>query len=186
MRKMLCSCIICALRSGKPSGRFSQAFAAIGALLSGLAIILVFKQIKEMKKQFYLSSRSENSKILLYLHEYLSRNEYRDARRHIKFSMLGNDGEIKHWLDWTNVDKKFAYEVCSCYDQAGFLLLSDLVDDKTRQFFLRSSWGESIKEQYKNLSLYLQTAQSETDGGPPSKFFKHFVELHERAQRLER
>lgn len=78
--------------------------------------------------------------------------------------------------------QKSANRVCASYDQAGIMLGAGLLNKKTKREFLRSSWGQSIIDQYNVLQPFLKDMQTPTMTG--HDFFKHFVWLYEETKRL--
>ncbi|MBB5519494.1 DUF4760 domain-containing protein [Amphiplicatus metriothermophilus] len=98
--------------------------------------------------------RTRNQQSFFYLHQYLSQEEFSVARRELRTRLHKLD-----YSQWTPEDKGFANRVCASYDQAGILITGGIVDARSADVFLRSSWGESICHQYEILKEYLDDAQ---------------------------
>ncbi|HEV3041603.1 MAG TPA: putative molybdenum carrier protein [Candidatus Angelobacter sp.] len=77
-----------------------------------------------------------------------------------------------------------ANRVCASYDQAGILILDKAVDAKSAELFLRTSWGESICDQYEALQDFLEDWQTPWKRG--KEFFIHFGRLYKMARRHHR
>lgn len=113
----------------------------------------------------------------LYLHRYLSRPEHGQARQHVRTQLPG-----KLFADWSPTDSASASVVAASYDQAQILIRSGAITGPQREFFLSSSWGESICHQYETLDRFLAHRQTPTATG--KAFFRHFAELYEDAARI--
>ncbi len=137
----------------------------MAAILTGLSVVIVVLQ-------FTKSVRVQNLQAFFYLHQYLSSNDFGEARHLVRKILYKTD-----YLNWTVNEKEQVNKVCSSYDQAGLLLSLGILDEKTKRKFLSSSWGESICDQYEILKGYLDDHQ--TPGKKGKYFFKHFVKLYE-------
>jgi len=146
--------------------------ADIGTILTGISVFFVVIQlIKEVKGQ--------NAQALVYIHSYLSQSELNEARHTIRTELY----EKKYDL-WNDEDKRLANKVCSSYDQTGLLLSTGIVSNKTKEQFLKSSWGESICHQYESLDEYMHDKQTPKKEG--YLFFHHFVDLYNEASKYHR
>lgn len=118
--------------------------------------------------------KSQNLQSFFYLHEYLSSDNFGQARKEVRTTMC----KIPY-SQWSDEQKTLANKVCASYDQAGILLGVGALDKRTRVFFLSSSWGQSVIDQYETLEPYLNDFQTPTMKG--LEFFKHFTWLYNEA-----
>jgi hypothetical protein len=146
--------------------------AQIGTALTGFTLIIfVIQLIKEM--------RNQNFQALFYLHQYLSQDEF-SVSRHLSRTKLYKTP----YKDWTEIEKKTANKICASYDQAGLLISAGIMNNKTKELFLRSSWGESMCDQYEILKDYLDDKQTPNKRG--IEFFCHFSNLYNIARQYHR
>ncbi len=143
----------------------------ITSIISSIAILIAIIQlIREVKDQ--------NVSNFFYLHEYLSQEVFSEARVQVRKHLYKKDYAL-----WTDEDKQYANRVCSSYDQAGILIDSNILNKKTKEAFLGSSWGQSIIDQYETLLPYLEDKQTPHQSG--KQFFKHFTSLYEETKRIQ-
>lgn len=126
--------------------------------------------------QLLREARAQNLQSFFYLHEYLSQNELGDCRRTVRTVLYK-----KPYQTWNEDDFRTANYVCASYDQAGILIDAGVINKKTKIAFLRSSWGQSIIDQYEALDNYLNDMQTPTQSG--YDFFVHFGKLYAEAKR---
>ncbi len=146
--------------------------AQIATIITGLSVILValslFTQIKDQR----LHS-------VFYVHEFLSQEQFSLARRHVRTTLHN-----KSYLEWSDEDRVAANRVCASYDQAGILILGGVINRATAKVLLRSSWGESICDQFEVLRPFLLDLQTPTKTG--LEFFRHFAELYAMTCRYQK
>lgn len=148
-----------------PTLQWIQIGAQIATIITSLSVMIVFLRfVNDLKNQRLQS--------LIYLHQYLSQDDFSIARRAIRTDLYR-----KQYSDWTDEDKSFANRVCSSYDQAGIMITGGIIDYNTAKVLLKSSWGESICDQYEALKDYLDDKQTPTRTG--REFFRHFGDLYE-------
>ena len=121
-------------------------------------------------------TRTQNLQSFFYLHGYLSQDEFSKARKAIRTEQF-----CKLYSSWTEEDKMNANKVCASYDQTGIFLSMGILDKKTMQEFLSSSWGDSIIDQYESLAPFLDDNQTPTQTG--REFFRHFAWLYNEAKK---
>lgn len=139
-----------------------------GAMLVGLiALLLTLGQLSR-------SMRQANNSSLFYLHQYLTAAEFVEARRYFRTNPPPAD-----YRNWSEEARRQANLVAASYDQAGILLDARAVAPADRDLFLRSSWGESICDQFDALRPFLLAPQTQTRNG--YGFFRHFAALAQDA-----
>ncbi len=141
----------------------------VSIVTSATLLIGIIELLKETRAQKWES--------FFHLHEYLSQEQFADARKLVRTELYR-----KEYALWTEEDKKSANRVCASYDQAGIMLGAGLLNKKTKKEFLKSSWGQSIIDQYNVLLPFLEDQQTPTKTG--LDFFKHFVWLYEETKRM--
>lgn len=146
--------------------------ANLGTTLAGVSLIFVVVQLIR-------EARGKNLQSFFYLHKYLSQNEFSAARHLVRTNLIS-----KPYKDWVDEDKKMANKVCASYDQAGLLILTGIMNKKTKIMFLKSSWGESMCDQYEILSGFLSDKQTPNKTG--KEFFCHFCDLYSMAKKYHR
>lgn len=175
------------------TSQFGESYGALNALFSGLAFAAValslYLQRKDLEttlSEIHRSVTAQNVQAesaeknqylqgFLYLHGYLSSDEFTKARHNIR-----TEPKSKNYEDWTENDKEAANKVCVSYDQAGILIYAGLLGKDNNNLFLKSSWGESVCHQYELLAVYLNNIQA--PGRTGMSFFEHFVWLYEQAK----
>jgi hypothetical protein len=146
--------------------------ANIATVITSLSLIVVVIQLlREMKSQSIQS--------FYYLHQYLSQEEFRKARVVVRTKLYKLD-----YSKWDNQDKMYANAVCSSYDQAGILIESKVLNTKMMKIFLKSSWGNSVIDQYQVLKPFLADFQTSNKSG--FDFFVHFTKLYNEALKYEK
>jgi hypothetical protein len=123
--------------------------------------------------------RTQNLQSLFYLHQYLAQDEFSEARRLVRTHLFSRPYE-----KWSEGDRAQASKVCASYDQAGILIEAGILASDARDLFLRSSWGESICDQYEALGGFLSSRQTPKKTG--AEFFHHFTSLYQRASAYHR
>ena len=145
--------------------------ANIATVITSVSIFIALVQVlREVKGQ--------DAQAFFYLHEYLSQNEFSDARKKLRTELFN-----KPYDEWNGEDFNCANKVCSSYDQAGILISSGIINKKIKTGFLSSSWGRSIIDQYEILTDFLDTKQTPTLTG--REFFKHFTWLYNESKRYQ-
>ena len=149
----------------------------VAAVLAALfTVVLVAVQIRN-------SVHEKRMQGLLYLHEYLSREEFSTARREVRSRLKDIPYEV-----WSKDEKncEYANRVCVSYDQAGILVLNEIIHRPKADQFFSSSWGDSVIHQYRILEEYLshqKVPNSDSSAGDDEatgrEFFRHFAELYE-------
>ena len=143
--------------------------ANMATVITSISIFFAMLQlVKEMRK--------ESWEAFFYLHQYLSQDQFGEARKKVRTELYKLDYD-----KWTEEDITLANRVCSSYDQAGILLSQNLLTKKSKRNFLCSSWGNSIIDQYEALEPYLDDMQTPTQTG--REFFKHFTWLYNEKKR---
>ncbi|SOD94610.1 hypothetical protein SAMN05421508_10454 [Caenispirillum bisanense] len=115
--------------------------------------------------------RDQRRQALLYLHGYLARDELSAAREAVRCRL-----STIPYAAWTDDDKLHASRVCASYDQAGFLMETKVIAPAQAELLLRSSWGESVCDQYEALEGFLDARQTPSKTG--RAFFVHFGRLY--------
>jgi Circularly permutated YpsA SLOG family len=136
-------------------------------------VVLLFIFIAGLNLSGQLAQYCLNS--FISLHQYLSEKDFRDARWIVRDELSKKD-----YSCWTKEDKMTANSVSSSYDQASIMLSANILDNKTKQIFLKSSWGESICHQYHALAPFLDDKRTPS-GKSGRQFFRHFGDLYEEA-----
>lgn len=96
--------------------------ANIATVITSISIFFAMLQlVKEMRK--------ESWEALFYLHQYLSQDQFGEARKKVRTELYKLDYE-----KWTEEDITFANRVCSSYDQAGILLSQNLLKKKSKSW----------------------------------------------------
>ena len=140
--------------------------------LAAIALcVTVFRLVNERK--------GERHHAFFYLHEHLAKSEFSVARRRVRTALWR-----KEYSEWDDEDREMANRVCASYDQAGILILDKAIDAKSAERFLRTSWGESICDQYEALQDFLNDWQTPWKRG--KDFFVHFGRLYKMARRYHR
>ncbi len=145
--------------------------ANIATVITGLSIIIALIQLVR-------ESRKQNIEAFFYLHEYLSKDEFSDARKRVRKELYK-----KPYAEWTEDDKTKASEVCSSYDQAGILIQAGIIKKEAEAGFLGSSWGQSILDQYESLAPFLDDMQTPRQTG--REFFRHFTWLYNETKKYQ-
>jgi hypothetical protein len=148
-------------------------FDTIGIITNIFSSIAVLIAIVQFTREI----RTQNHQSFFYLHEYLSQDVFSVARRNIRTMEHG-----KPYEKWNVNDKNNANYICTSYDQAGILIEIGAIDKKTAVNFLKTSWGDSIIDQYELLSPYLDAKQTPTQYG--RDFFRHFYLLYLNAKQV--
>jgi hypothetical protein len=143
----------------------------ISQIVTATALVL---GVLQLRKEYI----GQNNNSLVYLHNYLSKDQFIEARHEIKVNL-----RFKDYDEWTDEDRSMANLICSSYDQAGILLAFGIVNAKTKRKLLASSWGVSICDQYECLAHYLEAKQTPSQNG--KEFFKHFVALYNEAKKYQ-
>ncbi|MGP0094367.1 MAG: hypothetical protein ACLPKB_31145 [Xanthobacteraceae bacterium] len=139
-----------------------------------LATIVTSLSVLILLLSFVSNIRYQRLQSLIYLHQYLSQNDFSVARRAVRTIL-----QKKPYCEWTEEDKLHANRVCASYDQAGILITGGIIDTRSAKVILKSSWGESICHQYEILATYLDDTQ--TPAGTGREFFRHFGDLYDLA-----
>lgn len=119
--------------------------------------------------------RGQNLAGLFYLHQYLAKDSFADARR-VSLTRLAHTP----FAEWTEEDKEAAYRVCLSFEEAALLLGGEVLNDKGRELMLGSYWGATICTHHGILQDYLASNLSPTMTG--AQYFPNFMELHEFAK----
>lgn len=140
-----------------------------------LTSITVFVMILQLRSD----TKDQDLQYLFYLHEYLSNSEFTGARHLVRTELFS-----KPYDQWVSSDKIAANQVCASYDQAGLLISEGVLNKKTVSLFIKSSWGESICDQFEILRPYLDDQLTPHTTG--RRFFRHFDTLYRQACQLHR
>jgi hypothetical protein len=149
-----------------------ELLANVTEIVASLSLIAVVIQLIRDK-------RTQNLEAFFYLHGYLAQDELSVARKKVRTEL-----NYKDYADWTDEDRAFANKVCASYDQTGMLMEMKVIDKKTGEAFLHSSWGQSIVDQYEALLPFLGEKQTPILTG--KEFFKHFTILYEKAKKYNK
>jgi len=144
------------------------AISGIATSVTSLGVIITLVQLTR-------ETRVQNTQSFFYLHGYLSQQDFSTARKHVR-----TDLTHKEYSLWDEADKQMANMVCASYDQTGILIELGILDKSTETGFLRSSWGESIVDQFEVLRPFLNDMQTPHQTG--REFFHHFTELYTMAK----
>ena len=140
---------------------------ASSVLASATIIFAIFAYRREI--------RGQNLAGLFYLHQYLSRDQFADARR-VSLTRLAH----VPFEEWTDDDREAAYRLCLSYEEAALLLGGEVLNDRGRQLMLASYWGRSICTHHAILKDYL--ASKVTPSLTGAEYFPNFITLHEVAK----
>lgn len=154
---------------------------ALAGMVGGVITFLgLWKKLRHEKKE---EDRWEAERFF-YLHKYLSKPEFVQARRIIRKEKAKKplDGDPNTWDERI---RDAADAVCASYDQAGQILLGGLISEKHKEAFLKSSWGESIRHQYDALQHFMEREDAERKAafGQAGKFFQRFSDLSKEASK---
>lgn len=144
----------------------------IANILTGITVFIMIVQLRNQ-------GRDQDIQSLLYLQEYLSKDDLNRARYMIRTELCS-----KQYGQWSAPDKETANKICASYDQAGIIVTEGIVSKKAATLFLKSSWGESICDQYEALKPYLDEFQTPHKTG--TEFFRHFAALYKSAATIHR
>jgi hypothetical protein len=118
---------------------------------------------------------------LLYLHQFLATPHLMNARRTIRHA-------IEHGAEprqWGEREDRAADIVSAAYDQAGILLFAPgSIAPKQLYYFLRSSWGASIQEMYKEIEAREKCRSDRRHD--LQNYFVHFKPLRDAARDTEK
>lgn len=123
--------------------------------------------------------RGQNLAGLFYLHQYLAKDTFADARR-ISLTRLAHTP----FAHWTEEDKEAAYRVCLSLEEAALLLGGEVLNDRGRALMLRSYWGDQICLHHEILTDYL--ASNLTPSLTGAQYFPNFQQLHAMARTIHR
>jgi hypothetical protein len=122
--------------------------------------------------------RGQNLAGLFYLHQYLAKDQFADARR-VSFTRLAHIP----YAEWTDDDREAAYRVCLSFEEAALLLGSgQVLNNKGRELMLGSFWGRSVCQHYDILKDYLAAKLTPTMTG--AEYFPNFMQLHDVARTI--
>lgn len=141
----------------------------IASIISTVALFVITLQLLNERK-------GERHHAFFYLHEHLAHSDLSMARRRVRTALYTKD-----YNDWDESDKEAANRVCASYDQAGMLISKKLISPEGKEQFLKSSWGESICDQYEALQDFLNDWQTPWKRG--GDFFVHFEYLYREARK---
>jgi hypothetical protein len=116
--------------------------------------------------------RGQNLAGLFYLHQYLARDQFADARR-VSFTRLAH----VPFADWTEDDLEAAYRLCLSFEEAALLLGGEVLNDRGRTLMLESYWGRSVCVHHAILKDYL--ASNLTPTMTAAEYFPNFMLLHD-------
>jgi hypothetical protein len=156
------------------------AAATFSALTAVLAIVIAIFVNRSSKQHMKEEKRSWGVQRFTYLHEFLSDERYAKARYRLRKAR--KNGETYN----PNEHDDPMDTVCACYDQAGLILLdADYIEDFDRSKFLKSSWGNSIIEQYEIIRQFEIEREAANGGNAPNPystqdFFEHFRNLYDK------
>lgn len=149
-----------------------ETIANIASILASISIfVAIVSLVREMK--------SQNLQSFFYLHSYLSQQVFSTSRKRVR-TVLHN----LPYCEWTDEDHTCANSVCTSYDQTGLLFNTRAIDRRTQEQFLKSSWGQSVIDQYEILTPFLDDKQTPELTG--REFFVHFSKLYEYAKKYHR
>lgn len=147
-----------------------QTLAQASSVLASLTIIFaIFAYRREI--------RGQNLAGLFYLHQYLARDQFADARR-VSFTRLAH----VPFEEWTEDDREAAYRLCLSYEEAALLLGGEVLNDRGRKLMLESYWGRSVCVHYDILKDYLASQVTPTLTG--AQYFPNFMLLHDLTRTL--
>ena len=142
----------------------------VANIVTSISIVVVIVELYSNRKDQQVSR-------LYYLHNYLAAEQFAQARYHVRHEL-----ESKQYSLWSAQDKIMANLVCASYDQAGVIFSFDLINVKLGKTFLKSSWGESICDQYEILEPFMKDKQTPKKTGV--EFFRHFHDLYMQAKQI--
>jgi hypothetical protein len=147
-----------------------QTLAQASSVLASLTIIFaIFAYRREI--------RGQNLAGLFYLHQYLARDQFADARR-VSLTRLAHTP----FEEWSDDDLEAAYRLCLSYEEAALLLGGEVLNDRGRQLMLESYWGRTICVHHSILEDYLASMLTPTMTG--ADYFPNFMVLHDVARTI--
>jgi len=147
-----------------------QTLAQASSVLASLTIIFaIFAYRREI--------RGQNLAGLFYLHQYLARDQFADARR-VSFTRLAHTP----FEEWTEDDLEAAYRLCLSYEEAALLLGGEVLNDRGRSLMLQSYWGRNVCVHHEILKDYLASKVTPTMTG--AEYFPNFMLLHDWTRAL--
>jgi hypothetical protein len=121
--------------------------------------------------------RGQNLAGLFYLHQYLARDQFAEARR-VSLTRLAH----VPFAEWTEDDLEAAYLVCLSFEEAALLLGGEVLNDRGRALMMGSYWGSTVCLHHEILKDYLAANISPTLTG--AQYFPNFMALHDAAKAL--
>lgn len=152
-------------------------WATVGAVIVSICALVV---------TFRLARRQSQLTAFSNLHHYLSREDLQKAR------MVFRSGKRPQiYAEWDDQLKDAANRIAGSYDQAGLILsVNSMIGKSERQLLLKSSWGDSILDQFEALWPFLEQDQRSgrvcPEGRSGFAFFRHFQDLYFFARRDKR
>ncbi len=146
--------------------------AQASSVLASLTIVFaVFAYRREI--------RGQNLAGLFYLHQYLAKDTFAEARR-VSLTRLAHTP----FAEWTDEDRDAAYRVCLSLEEAALLLGGEVLNDRGRALMLQSHWGDQVCLHHEILRDYLASDLTPTLTG--AQYFPNFGRLHELAKSIHR
>jgi hypothetical protein len=142
----------------------AQATSVLASLTIVLAIVAYRREI-----------RGQNIEGLFYLHQYLAKDHFAEARR-VALTRLAH----VPYAEWTDDDKEAAYRVCLSFEEAALLLGGEVLNQRGRDLMLRSFWGRSVCTHHDILRDFL--AAKFTPTLTAAEYFPNFMALHQAAE----
>lgn len=136
----------------------------VSSVLASLTIIFaIFAYRREI--------RGQNLAGLFYLHQYLARDRFAEARR-VSLTKLAH----VPFEEWTADDLQAAYDVCLSFEEAALLLGGEVLNERGRTLMLGSYWGASVCRHHDILKDYLASQITPTMTG--AQYFPNFMTLY--------
>ncbi len=123
--------------------------------------------------------RGQNLAGLFYLHQYLAKDSFAEARR-VSLTRLAHTP----FAEWTEEDRDAAYRVCLSLEEAALLLGGEVLNDRGRSLMLESHWGDQVCLHHEILQEYLASNLTPTLTG--AQYFPNFQHLHQMARAIHR
>jgi hypothetical protein len=146
--------------------------AQASSILASLTIVFaVFAYRREI--------RGQNLAGLFYLHQYLAKDTFAEARR-VSLTRLAHTP----FEEWTEEDREAAFRLCLSFEEAALLLGGEVLNDRGRALMLGSYWGDTVCLHHEILKDYLASKLTPTLTG--AQYFPNFEQLHEMTKSIHR
>jgi hypothetical protein len=151
---------------------FLESAAQVSSVLASLSIIFAIVAYRR-------EIRGQNLQSLFYMHQYLAKDDFADARRICRTRLHG-----RPLSEWTDHEREAAAHVCLSYEEAAMLLGGGVLNDAGRDLMMQSAWGRSICDFRELLDEFLAAPFTPTETA--AEYFPNFMRLYREASILHR